>query len=69
MMSIIIRVWNPNEVYSRYTRMIPRIYHLYSERQYIPGIYQVYTLNIEILFSWIYVQFTGNAVTVNQCHG
>jgi hypothetical protein len=38
-------IWNPDEVYSRY---IPRIYHVYSERLYIPGIYLVYTLDIEI---------------------
>ncbi len=43
-------IWNPDEVYSRY---IPCIYHVYSERRYIPGISQVYTMDIEILFSWI----------------
>ncbi len=53
---------NPNEVYSRY---IPRIYHVYSERLYIPGISQVHTLDIEFSFSWIYVQFNA----INQCHG
>ncbi len=31
-------IWNPDEVYSRY---IPCIYHVYSERRYIPGISQV----------------------------
>ena len=41
-------IWNPDEVYSRY---IPCIYHVYSERRYIPGISQVYTMDIEILFS------------------
>ncbi len=41
-------IWNPDEVYSRY---IPRIYHVYSERRCIPGLYQVHTLDIEILFS------------------
>ncbi len=42
--------------YSRYT---PRIYHAYSKRQYIPGIYKVYTLNKEFLISWIYVQLNA----------
>jgi hypothetical protein len=46
-------IWNPDEVYSRY---IPCIYHVYSERRYIPGISQVYTMDIEMLFSWIYGQ-------------
>ncbi len=55
-------IWNPDEVYSRY---IPRIYHVYSERRYIRGIYLLCTLELEILFSWIYVQCNA----VNQCHG
>ncbi len=64
---LITCIWNPadsesDKVYSRY---IPRILcDVYSERRYIlPGIYQVYTLDIEILFSWIYVQC--NAVNRN----
>ncbi len=36
-------IWNPNKVNSRYT---PCIYHVYSERRYIPGISQVYTMDI-----------------------
>jgi hypothetical protein len=45
-------IWNPDEVHKRY---VPRIYHVYSERRYIPGIYHACTMDIEILFSWIYV--------------
>ncbi len=52
-------IWNPDEVYSRY---IPCIYHVYSERLYIPGISQVYTMDIKILLSCIYGQFNA----VNQ---
>ncbi len=46
-------IWNPDEVYSRY---IPCKYHVYSERRNIPGISQVYTMDIERLSSWIYGQ-------------
>jgi hypothetical protein len=58
-------IWNPKEVYSRYI-LVPCIYHVYSEGQDIPGtsISQVYTLDIEILFSWIYGQV--NAVSQNN---
>ncbi len=49
------------------TRYIVGIYHVYSEGRDIPGISQVYTLNIEILFSWIYGQV--NAVSQNNHWG
>ncbi len=52
-------LWNPDEVYNRH---IPRIYHVYSERRYIPGICQVYTLNIEI---FIFMDLC--AITAMQC--
>ncbi len=48
-------IWNPDKVYSRY---IPCIYHVYSKRRCIPGISQVYTMDIKIY----YHAFMGNSM-------
>jgi hypothetical protein len=53
---IVNSIWNPNEVYHWY---IPRIYHVYPERLYMCGIYHIYTMDIKISLSSIYVQFNA----------